>query len=45
MGGIEVSPKNREAIRNYLAALKPGDTLRMKVLRDGKVEELSTTLE
>jgi len=45
LGGIEVSPKNREAIRNYLAALKPGDTLQMKVLRDGKVEELSTTLE
>ena len=45
VGGIEVGAKSRQAIRGYLAGLKPGDTLRMKVLRDGKVEELSTTLE
>jgi S1-C subfamily serine protease len=45
VGGIEFSLQNREAIRGYLAGLKPGDTLRMKVLRDGKVEELATTLD
>jgi S1-C subfamily serine protease len=45
VGGIEFSVQNREAIRDYLAGLTPGDTLWMKVLRDGKVEELATTLD
>jgi S1-C subfamily serine protease len=45
VGGIEVSVQNQEAIRGYLAGLEPGDTLRIRVLRDGKVEELGTTLD
>jgi S1-C subfamily serine protease len=45
VGGIEISAQNLEAIRGYLAGLKPGDTLRVKVLRDGKVEELETTAD
>jgi serine protease Do len=45
VGAIEISGNNQDVIRGYLAGLKPGDTLRLKVLRDGKVEEVSSTLE
>jgi serine protease Do len=43
VGGITVTPDDNtfEKMFGYLTALKPGDTLTVKVLRDGKVLALS----
>jgi hypothetical protein len=43
VGGITVTPDDGtfERVFGYLTALKAGDTLTVKVLRDGKVVALS----
>ncbi len=43
VGGITITPDDSmfERVFGYLTALKPGDTLTVKVLRDGKVLALS----
>jgi len=43
VGDIEISETHYTAMRNYLRALKAGDTIRLKVLRAGQIVFLTQT--
>ena len=43
--GIEVSEDNYPKIQGRLNQMKPGDTITVKVLRAGRILELSATRE